>query len=42
MSNEKKKPDELLRQDIWEARNLSELGLGKYKIDYDPAKPGEN
>ena len=41
MSNGKKKPDELVRQDLIVEMDLSELGFGKTKIDYDPAKPGE-
>ena len=33
VKNGKKKPDESLRQDMISEADLSELGLGKYKID---------
>jgi site-specific recombinase XerD len=33
--------DELLRADLIWRLDLSELGLGKHEIEYDPSKPGE-
>jgi hypothetical protein len=40
MSKEKK-PADLLRADMMVEFDLSDLGLGKHRIEYDPEKPAE-